>query len=392
METTKPTIDPYLFEKQFEAFQRFIEEQSSISFVSFSSHPFTDEQEGYKYEIYRTARDSLAFQAWKESDIGSGDIIASTIEAIEFQNNNLVQWQSRYGDEKRPHHPLYEAKESLEKLEATEKCLFKLYHNTNVNDSFDDLISVFGKKYALIAYLFFVKDSSKYLPIAPLYFDRAFELLGADFKTSKRCSWENYSTYITLIRTLKQMLTEALSSDVTLLDAHSFAWMLSAQMESQEKLANVTEYLSLSSTERESVIKSRIGQGQFRESLINHWSSCAVTGCTEPKLLRASHIKPWAKSEVTERLSLYNGLLLSPTLDVCFDSGFITFDDSGKIIISNKLSVKDMKALNISKEMKLSSIELDHKKYLAYHRENIFKKANKKIPDAQELSSKGKQK
>ena len=121
------------------------------------------------------------------------------------------------------------------------------------------------------------------------------------------------------------MLSEALSSDVSLLDAHSFAWMLSTNMKSEEKLADVKDYLELSSTERESIVKSRIGQGQFRESLLDYWSTCAVTGCQEPKLLRASHIKPWSKSEVTERLSLYNGLLLSPTLDICFDSGFISF-------------------------------------------------------------------
>jgi len=375
METTKPTIDPYLFEKQFEAFQSFVEEQSNISFVSFASHPYTEEKEGYKYEIYRTARDNLAFQAWKETDIGSGDIIAATIESIEFPNNNLVQWQSRYGDEKRPHHPLYEAKKSSEKSETVEQCLFRLYHNADVNVSFNELIDIFGKKYALIAYLFFVKDSSKYMPIAPLYLDRAFELLGADFKTSKRCSWENYSLYINLISELKKMLTETLSSDVSMLDAHSFAWILSSQMESQEKLADVRKYLSLSDTEREAIVKSRIGQGKFRESLINYWSSCAITGCQDPKLLRASHIKPWAKSDITERLSIYNGLLLSPTLDVCFDSGFISFDDSGNIMVSNEFGKKDMMALNVHREMKLTNIELEHKKYLAYHRENIFKKS-----------------
>ena len=93
------------------------------------------------------------------------------------------------------------------------------------------------------------------------------------------------------------MLAEALSSDVTLLDAHSFAWILSAQMESKGKLADVAEYLDLSSTEREAIVKSRIGQGQFRESLINYWSACAVIGCKEAKLLRASHIKPWAEKQ-----------------------------------------------------------------------------------------------
>ena len=375
METIKSIIDPYLFEKQFEAFQKFVEEKSNVPFVSFSSNPYTDEQEGYKYEIYRAARDKLAFQAWKESDIGSGDIIAATIESIEIKNNNLVQWQSRYGDEKRPHHPLYEAQKSPEKAKSIEQCLFRFYHKADVENSFDELVGIFGKKYALIAYLYFVKDNSKYLPIAPSYFDRAFELLGANFKTSKRCSWENYALYIDLISEIKRMLSEVLSSDVSILDAHSFAWMLSAQMESQEKLADVKEYLNLSETERDAIIKSRIGQGQFRESLISYWSTCAVTGCQEPRLLRASHIKPWSKSDVAERLSLYNGLLLSPTLDVCFDSGFISFDDSGNIMVSNKLNENDMKALGVHKEMKLSNIENEHCKYLAYHRGNIFEKS-----------------
>lgn len=373
MKKIKLTIDPYLFEKQFDAFKKFVEEQSQLSFVSFAANPYTDEQEGYKYEIYRAARDKLAFQAWKESDIGSGDIIAATIESIEIQNNNLVQWQSRYGDAKRPHHPLYEAKQKTEQIKRIEARLFKFYHHNDVAASFDELISIFGKKYALIAYLFFIKDNSKYLPIAPSYFDNTFKLLGVDFKTSKRCSWDNYCQYISLISELKAMLSETLSYEVSILDAHSFAWILSAQMQ-EEKLADVQEYLSLSETEREAVVKARIGQGKFRSSLIDYWKACAVTECQEYSLLKASHIKPWSKSEVNERLSIFNGLLLTPSLDACFDSGFISFDDTGTIMVSSKLNEKNMRALGISRGMKLSRIEPEHCNYLAYHRENVFKK------------------
>ena len=365
MKIIKPGIDPYLFEKQLEAFRSFVEEKSSVPFVSFKSHPYIDEQEGYKYDIYRTARKHLAFQVWKISDIGSGKIIADTIKSIEFTDNNLVQWQNRYGDEERPHYPLFKAKSSPERVKEIEQCLFDLYHKSEARESFNQLIKIFGKKYSLIAYLFFVKDSSKYLPIAPSYFDRAFELLGVELKTARHCSWENYSQYIGLIAELKNMLSEAVSSEVTLLDAHSFAWMLSKQMKDEEQLADVTEYLKLSDTEREAIITSRIGQGQFRQSLIKYWSSCAVTGCRNTRLLRASHIKPWSKSEVIERLSLFNGLLLSPTLDVCFDSGLISFDDDGNILISSELKKKDMDALCITDEMKLEKIEVEHKKYLA---------------------------
>lgn len=373
MAADKPHIDPYLFERQFAAFRAFVEEQSHVPFVSFASHPYTDEQEGYKYQIHRAARDALAFQAWKKSDIGSGKILAATIASIEISDNNLVPWQGRFGKEARPHQPLYETQSDRNKIRQVESCLFRLYHESYEAESFATLISIFGKTYPLIAYLFFLKDRSKYLPIAPTFFDKAFEHLGAEFRTSRRCSWENYSDYVGLLGELKVMLAEILSTEVTLLDAHSFAWMLVSQMERQRKLADVREYLNLSATERDAIVKARIGQGQFRESLLNYWTKCAVTGCEEASLLRASHIKPWSRASLTERLSLYNGLLLSPTLDACLDAGFVSFDDEGKILISNRLSEENVKALGLHPQMRLSQIDLEHKKYLAYHREHIYK-------------------
>jgi predicted restriction endonuclease len=136
------------------------------------------------------------------------------------------------------------------------------------------------------------------------------------------------------------MLAESLTVEVTFLDAHTFAWMLVGHMEHENMLADVQEYLNLSSSEREAVVKARIGQGRFRDSLIAYWSTCAVTGCMEDSLLRASHIKPWAKASLPERLSLYNGLLLSPALDACFDSGYVSFDDEGKILLTRSSHAK----------------------------------------------------
>ena len=103
-------------------------------------------------------------------------------------------------------------------------------------------------------------------------------------------------------------------------------------MEKAGRLADVAEYLALSKSERDAIIKARIGQGGVRQSLIEYWSSCAVTGCANTQLLRASHIKPWKVADLKERLSLYNGLLLSPALDACFDAGYISFDDQGKCV------------------------------------------------------------
>nr|NJM04898.1 hypothetical protein [Desulfobacula sp.] len=88
--------------------------------------------------------------------------------------------------------------------------------------------------------------------------------------------------------------------------------------------------------------------------------------------MRASHIKPWTKSDTYEKLNLFNGLLLSPALDACFDAGYISFDDVGNIMISDELSANDLAVMGIHKDMKLSKIEAEHKFFLAYHREEIF--------------------
>lgn len=76
----------------------------------------------------------------------------------------------------------------------------------------------------------------------------------------------------------------------------------------------------LTETVREAIVQSRIGQGMFRDDLKKYWGEkCAVTGCELVKTLKASHIKPWRSSNNTERLDVYNGLLLIPNLDSAFD-------------------------------------------------------------------------
>lgn len=132
-------------------------------------------------------------------------------------------------------------------------------------------------------------------------------------------------------------------------------------------------YETLPATTREAVIQSRIGQGHFRASLLEYWQGCSVTGCNKMELLRASHIKPWSKSSNEERLDKYNGLLLLPNLDACFDAGLISFDDEGKILISCELDAGVLRQLGITLEMKLLKIEQLHEIFLQYHRENIFR-------------------
>lgn len=121
-------------------------------------------------------------------------------------------------------------------------------------------------------------------------------------------------------------------------------------------------------------INTRIGQDKFRKSLIKYWNDkCAVTDIDILKILKASHIKPWANSNNQERLDPYNGLLLNPMLDELFDKGYITFLDNGQIEISK--SISEPSKFAIDRKLKLKKIEDKHQIYLKYHRENIFIKS-----------------
>lgn len=133
-------------------------------------------------------------------------------------------------------------------------------------------------------------------------------------------------------------------------------------------------YSFLSETEKKAVIQSRIGQGKFRSNLLNYWKECAITGYKFSKMLRASHIKPWKNSTNKERLDIFNGLMLTPNLDTAFDNGLISFSDDGNILVSEKISNADLQKLGITQNMKLKNIDERHKKYLRFHRKNVFQK------------------
>jgi hypothetical protein len=150
-----------------------------------------------------------------------------------------------------------------------------------------------------------------------------------------------------------------------------------AQLSSATVLQDVAEaepeLAGLSETERETLIKARLGQGQFRADLIAYWGGCAITALSFAGMLRASHIKPWCKCTNKERLDKFNGLLLAPNLDQAFDAGLVTFDDDGALLISPLLDTDAAEALGIVAGAKLKMLEEAHREYLAWHRENLFK-------------------
>lgn len=142
----------------------------------------------------------------------------------------------------------------------------------------------------------------------------------------------------------------------------------------EAEVADLYQNLALSATERRDVIAARCGQGIFRTALLARDSMCAITGVSDPRLLRASHIKPWRLcSTAAERLSPANGLLLTPTFDHLFDKGLLTFDLEGNAIFSEVLSREDIERLGLAGARVCYSLD-HHAEYLDYHRREIFVK------------------
>lgn len=130
------------------------------------------------------------------------------------------------------------------------------------------------------------------------------------------------------------------------------------------------------STEVQRLVTQRVGQDIFRRELIGYWGGkCAVTGLGVIELLRASHIKPWAKcASDVERLDVFNGLLLAPQLDALFDGGWMTFLDSGQMKISDVLDADSRARLGVTGSETIHGLTERHLEYLAWHREHCFRR------------------
>ena len=122
-------------------------------------------------------------------------------------------------------------------------------------------------------------------------------------------------------------------------------------------------------TEAERLVVQRIGQDVFRDALMDYWGGrCPLTGITEPALLRASHIVPWAECDDAHRLDVHNGLLLSALWDAAFDKGLVSFADDGTVLASSQLSDNARKTLGIGGVPPLRGLRPAHCKNLSVHR------------------------
>ena len=165
-----------------------------------------------------------------------------------------------------------------------------------------------------------------------------FKVCSNSIEELEQWSWFKYQKGLTLCGTCKKKgLLVAWCAEIPNFQTAS-ALSLKSDIDELEKcLASKTD--PEKRTEIETLIKARLGQGSFRQNVLEQYPSCPLTGLDIQPLLIASHIKPWSVCNNNERLDPFNGLMLAPNIDALFDSGLITFDPDGTIKISPKIDL-----------------------------------------------------
>ena len=220
--------DLYPVDYHFCRFLEFVHEMdlrindSTDILISFTdTNGFLGTEEGYKSCIAEIARNELHFSEWKKSWIGTGRIAANVFNAVSKANNLINKFQQiNFKNRLNPDHAFF--------CPDAERILYEIYRGSDERSSFEMAVNAFGAKYDTIAYLFFLKDSERFLPISPGNIDKSFRLLGIDFQTSYNCNWDNYCGFISIIRDIQKLMNIQLplKAPARLIDAHSFVWIL----------------------------------------------------------------------------------------------------------------------------------------------------------------------
>ncbi len=131
--------------------------------------------------------------------------------------------------------------------------------------------------------------------------------------------------------------------------------------------------------ERMAVRRIRENQSFFRRAILSVYDNkCCVTGIDIEALLVASHIKPWAESDKTEKLNPQNGLCLNALHDRAFDRGLIAVTDDYTFMVSSQVSHSTSDAARRlllgydGQKIELPSRFLPRPDFLSWHRNNIF--------------------
>ena len=142
-----------------------------------------------------------------------------------------------------------------------------------------------------------------------------------------------------------------------------------------DDLVNIIRQPNTNATTKETLVAARLGQGKFRQDVLDLWGGrCSVSGSSTLAAIRASHIKPWRDSTNDERLDPNNGLPLIASLDALFDAGLISFEASGRMLVSGKLKSAEQSIFGLGGKSLSKKPSKETASYLDHHHKRFFPK------------------
>jgi putative restriction endonuclease len=74
-----------------------------------------------------------------------------------------------------------------------------------------------------------------------------------------------------------------------------------------------------------------------------------------------------------------NGLLLTPSIDHLFDRGFISFEDSGRLIIAPVAHTQSLQRMGVATDqaVNVGAFSEGQRQFLDYHRNSVLLRASR---------------
>ena len=192
-------------------------------YVNFQDkNTFLGREENYKSRVAIQAQDALKYEKWNTRWISNGKVSECALKAVKC-GSNLIYINQKYDFAEK----LFGVNEENQKKAA--KILYNVYKSSGREErkAFEDAKAYFGGHYDTIAYLFFIKDPSRFLPVSTGRFEKSLQSIGWDYKLSGQCSWDNYIGFIDIVKQVQyEMIRMMPDIEIRLIDAHSFLWVI----------------------------------------------------------------------------------------------------------------------------------------------------------------------
>jgi len=124
-------------------------------------------------------------------------------------------------------------------------------------------------------------------------------------------------------------------------------------------------------------VLARRGQGRFRQEVRADRNPLPRHRRQPPGTPDRQPLQTVARQRQRRAPGRENGLLLTPSIDHLFDRGFISFENSGELLVSrvaHEVSLRKM-GVPVGGRFNAGAFSEGQRRYLEFHRESVFLQA-----------------